>query len=388
MTADEIRGRWEGTITGTNTGRFRIEITPVLAGLVIEAILDDDAGLNISLVARSMTKVERFGTITILAVLSDDGSLTGDWKTTVGTTGKFEAQRPAEQVPPAAQQQALLTASATEKRLRVPFCIVDVDSLKRRFAGLRTGADEAARIHNAKQPAAQQLPLERLNELYRVAIILRGAEGELILSGDVLALASEVLAKPLQSVEFDIGLYYRFAFNQQQPLNRATVVLDFTRPSAFDLSNPSGSPTPNNSSIAVYGAEPIWVSGVFERVRAILQQGVVRTGWLHGPHVYDVLAYVLGFPLALAAVVLAASRLPAPPRIDPRAFGVAIFVFAAITGLYGFRLAFSVTRWRLPYVEFASAPEPLHRRLRVPTATVVIGAIASLAAAAIWALFH
>ena len=65
-----------------------------------------------------------------------------------------------------------------------------------------------------------------------------------------------------------------------------------------------------------------------------------------------------------------------------------VFVFAAITAMYLFRLAFSATRWLLPYVEFATAPEPLHRRLRVVFAAVIVGAIASLAAAAIWTLFQ
>jgi hypothetical protein len=166
------------------------------------------------------------------------------------------------------------------------------------------------------------------------------------------------------------------------------LVLDLTRPSAFDLSNPSGAPTPNDSRITVFGSESIWVAGVFERLRAILAQGAVRTGWLHGSYIYDVLTLLVGLPLSLASGVLLVTRLAPPVNIDSRAFGIAAFALAAISGLMFFRLAFSVTRWLLPYVEFAAAPEPVHRRLRLLGAGLLVGAVGSLLASAIWALFH
>lgn len=396
------RGVWFGTIGGTNQGQIRLALTPGPSELIAYGQLEDDQngaayligtaqcnenGVVLRLVAADPSLLERFGNVSVEAALSD-GQLVGTWVTTVGTSGTFQAERLDGQAPPAPPSPAVpLTIAATEKRLRVPSCVVDAEALTRILAALRTGAEEAARTHHAKQAGPNPIPLERLNELYRVTMILRGAEGELVLSADDHALDRERIPRPLQSVEFEIGLSYRIELSGQQAPNRATVTLDFSRPPAFDISNPSGAPTPNNSQISVYGSEPIWVSGVFERIRAVLQQGSVKTGWIHGPHVYDVLVYFVGIPFALAVAVLAASRIPAPEGLLGLSFSLAVFLFAGLTALWSFRLSFSISRWLLPYVEYAPAPEPLHRKLRLVIATTIVGAVASLSAAALWALF-
>src|SRR6266446_5157614 len=110
MTPDEVRGSWDGSIAGTNTGRFRFVLTVVPGGLVAHAVLDDNAagsarlvgtakldaaGLHLLLVNDDPTIANRFGTITVTAILAA-GALTGTWQTTAGTSGTFEARRASE----------------------------------------------------------------------------------------------------------------------------------------------------------------------------------------------------------------------------------------------------------------------------------------------------
>lgn len=402
MTVDEIRGQWVGTLDGTNTGHLQMEVVPAKEGFVVDVTLAEDGAspsalvgtgvvtngrLEMTLSARDPEHGAQYGNVTVTAEPAPNGSLQGTWSTSVGTAGKFTATK-ASPAPVEAQTPSLpaVTFSAHEKDSRIRSCTVDRETLRRLRAALRTAAEEAARAHKASM-TTQQLPVGQLEALYRVSVLARGRHGDLVLSDDPDVLSSDSLPKPLQRVEFEIGLYYRLANNQAAP-NRASLVLDFTRPSAFDFSNPSGDPTPNASRITVYGTEPIWVAGVFERLRAILDEGKVNTGWLHGAHTYDVLVFLLGFPLSLAGGVWLASRVHAPTGVDPRAFGIAAFALAAIVALTMFRLAFSVIRWLLPYVEFASLPEPVHRRLRVVGATILVGGLTSLLVAAITALFR
>jgi hypothetical protein len=403
MTVDEIRGRWVGTIDGTNTGHLQMEVVPAKEGFVVDVTLAENGGspsalvgtgvvtngrLEMTLSARDPEQGAQYGNVTVTAEPTPNGSLQGTWSTSVGTAGSFTA---AKALPSPVQTQTsslpAVTFSAHEKDSRIRSCTIDRETLRRLRSALRTAAEEAARAHKSALATTQQLPLPQLDALYRVSVLARGRHGDLVLSDDPEVLSSDSLPKPLQRVEFEIGLYYRVANNQPAP-NRASLVLDFTRPSAFDFSNPSGDPTPNASRITVYGAEPIWVAGVFERLRAILDEGKVNTGWLHGAHTYDVLLFLLGFPLSLTGGVLLASRVHAPTGVDPRAFGIAAFALAAIVGFAIFRLAFSVIRWLLPYVEFASLPEPVHRRLRVVGATILVGGLTSLLVAAITTLFR
>jgi len=218
-----------------------------------------------------------------------------------------------------------------------------------------------------------------------VTIVATGENGEQIATLDPEILNTERLPKPLKSILLDIGLYYRLMNNGANPPNTASVTIDFSKPHLIDLSNASGSPTPNESTIGVNGANLIWVSGVYETLLSTLAQTKVRTGWLHSAHIYDALLLVIGLPAVLISSATVASRLEKSPGTS---FAIATFVFVFFWSLTIFRLSFSLARWLLPYVEFSNVSQPLHRQVRVAIATLILGILASLVAAAIWAIFH
>lgn len=402
MGPEDFRGDWEGRFSGTNSGRLYLRLTPVPAGLVAEAKLDDDStgpayllgtgqiqdeSLRVELAARDPQVQAQFGTVSVTASFDGQGRLSGNWATSVGTQGQFQASPPTPPPSVALQPPIVSRVGVFEKQSRMPACVVNLDVLKRVHAVLQAAAEQAAEIHERKQYAAIAGGPAELARLYRVCVLVRGAQGEVTVTDDPNTLTADTLPQPLNSVDFEIGLNYRITTGNQAS-NRALVRFDFTRPPAFDLSNPSGSPTPNNSSLGAFGADTLWVAGIYERVNALLSQTKVGSSWLHRAHTYDVLVLLLGLPLAFSVAVLAASRTPAPPAVEAPVFRAAIAVFSAVLTLVLFRLAFSAIRWLLPYVEYAPSPEPLHRRVRVLLAGVILAVVTGTLGSALWTLLQ
>jgi hypothetical protein len=402
MAPEDLRGDWEGRFTGTNSGRLYLRLTPVPTGLVAEANLDDDASgpalllgaaaivgetLEVSLAARQPEALAQFGTVTVKASLDAQQQLVGEWRTTVGTSGNFLAGRPVPVPAPVSQTPLVSRAGIFEKQRRMPACVVNLDVLRRIHSTLQAGGKQAAEIHDRNQYEAIRGGVDELMRLYRVNVLVRGAQGEVSATDDPSALTLDALPQPLTLIEFEIGVNYRFATGKVAT-NRAMVRFDFTRPPALDLSNPSGQPTANISTIGAFGADTFWVAGIFERTNALLANTAVHTSWLHRSHTYDALLFVLGLPLAFAVAVLAASGVSIPRGVDAQVFRAAVAVFATVLTLVLFRLAFSLTRWLLPYIEFAPSPEPLHRRIRLLIAGIILAVVTGALGSAAYALLR
>ena len=402
-------GRWIGRIDGTNQGSFMLDVQQNDAALTGEINLND-AKLGIAvfdavgtvdkdkvtllLTPRGVAPGVEIKTTTVEGIVENDGTLRGRWETEAGTVGTLVAvreeksQRDMRALPPPAGPG---TATLFERSKRLPACVVDYDMLRRIYRDLKTGADEASRLAialAAVTPATGGTPRtpENIHLMNAVSILARGTTGEQVLIIDPEILNRESLPKPLLFVTFEIGLNHRLLANGAEAPNRVLINFDFSKPGIFDLSNPSGSPTPNNSNIRVIGTDSIWVSGVYEKLLSTTQQGKVA-GWLHSSHIYDALLAVIGLPVVLATAAVLSERLTAA-LANRTAYKIAVFLFAFYAALMVFRLSFSFTRWLLPYVEFSTAPQPRYRQMRAVFATVILGILASLGAAAIWAVLH
>ncbi len=398
MTPEELRGEWAGRFAGTNTGRLYLRLTPVVQCIVVEAKLDDDAvgpayllgtgtvaddTLTARLVSRDPANAAQFGTVDVIATAPAAGSLVGSWVTSAGTRGDFtlspSTPLPAPQQPPPATPPARI--SFFEKTVRTRACAVNLDVLRRVHAVLKEAAAEAASLHERKQYAPVPEGPAELQRRYRVMVIIRGAQGELTAMDDIAAIEPDVLPYPLTSVEFNIGFNYKAATGNEA-FNRAIIRFDFTRPPAFDISIPSSEPTPNSSIINILGADTLWVAGSFERVNAIICQTAVNSSWLHRKHAYDVLVSILGFPLAILLGALAGTHVPLPSGVNGQLIQLGVAFFVGLLTLMALRIAFSLIRWLLPYIEYVPSPEPLHRRIRVLLAggifTIVTGVLGSL----------
>ncbi|AEB08782.1 hypothetical protein Desac_0911 [Desulfobacca acetoxidans DSM 11109] len=402
-----LSGTWVGTISGTNVGSFILNLEErdgQLSGLV--HLTDFNNGLFIydcvgqvyenqldfEVKPRGFPELARVSPGKMTGTIQPDGSMTGSWSTEQGTAGTFLAFKqeiPAGQIVSAKISDAPAMVAFFEKQTHVQSCVVDIDILRRIHRELSSGSDEAARLELAQQaqlstaPSAAKVPSQGLDypnirALYSVTIVAKGLYGEQIMSIDPAILDEGRLPKPLASVEFNIGNFYSWKRNMVAP-NRATVRLDFTKPPIFDFPNPSILQTQNDSIIQVAGNDSIWVSGIYDKMKATLRHGRVKSSWLHSRYTYDILLIIIGLPAALAAASL----------IGELINGIVLkklagFIFTFLFSLSVFRIAFNTVRWLLPVIEFSGLPQPLHRQLRLGLSTIVLGVISSLGAALIW----
>ncbi len=397
----DLAGRWMGRIEGTNTGHFLLEMEQKEGTLTGQARLNDaafgvssfdvtgeatDERLTLHLAPREVMPGIQITPTTVRGEVQNDGSIRGDWQAQQGTAGIFVAEREQkvqERLNSFDPQAAAATAVAYEKTTRIPSCVVDYDILRRLYRDLSEGAAEALRIALATPGNMQDEKVLRL--AHAITILAHGENGEQVLTIDSAVLVQETLPRPLQSVRLELGLNYKIVLKGADAPNRAFVLLDLSKPKLFDLANPAGAPTPNNSTISVYGTGSIWVSGVYQRLLSTVEQGKTRVRLLHSAHVYDALLFTLGLPFVLTFAAVVSHRIAVAFSFGPEVYHVAAFIFILAVALMFFRVAFSFARWLLPYVEFAPQKQPMERRIRAFLAVVTLGVLGSLGA---WAILR
>lgn len=271
------------------------------------------------------------------------------------------------------QPQQIAKFNFFERQTRIQSCAVNLDVLRRIHKIMRDAGAEAASLDDRKQYTRIKGGVSELNRLYRATLIIRGAQGEVTATDDPASIEADLLPFPLQSIEFEIGFNYKTTLSGSQAFNRANVRFDFTRPPAFDISTPTSIPTPNISNISVFGSDTFWVSGLFERINAVIQQSALNTFKLHSAHAYDFLLIILGLPISFKLGLLVASTAPVIiPEANIIVTQIAVFFISFILFLLIFRIFFGFTRWLLPYVEYISTPLPIHRQIRAVIATVIV----------------
>lgn len=174
-------------------------------------------------------------------------------------------------------------------------------------------------------------------------------------------------------------------FNSGTPLknknyfiaNRCELFLDFTRPDVFDFSLLPSQATPNGSRVEVSGLNATWVNGVFHEIITFVRARSSVAPWLHAHSVYDVLLWLLGFPLAFWACYRASSVVD---RMFANAFlRAATYVYVFMAALFGFRVLFHYARWIWPRVEYESRKgrTVTHKLVWVAVILGVLGNLAS-----------
>lgn len=155
----------------------------------------------------------------------------------------------------------------------------------------------------------------------------------------------------------DIGSVF---FNSGSPLknksyyvaNRCEMYLDFSRPGVLDLTLLPSQATPNGSRVEVNGLDATWVNGVFHEVITFVRERSSMAPWLHKHSVYDVLLWLLGFPLSFWACYRASNLVD---RVFANGFvRAAIYLYVFMAALFGFRVLFHYARWIWPRVEYRS----------------------------------
>jgi hypothetical protein len=179
-------------------------------------------------------------------------------------------------------------------------------------------------------------------------------------------------------IEFDSAFLYRSRFNNLVPNNSFTVILDLFRPNVLDLSTP---PTQNASVANIWGLDATWANALHDELVAFFRQGRTKRGWLHLLRTYDVLVFLVGFPLSFD-IVYHLDRLIKHVAPLPEALSVALYVYAVLLVLFLFRILFNYARWVLPKLEIDAPRQHARAAHRVAISTLSLIILSALVKAA------
>jgi hypothetical protein len=141
--------------------------------------------------------------------------------------------------------------------------------------------------------------LERLRQVRNAFITtVRIINGEVITGHGEDFFDSPLLPERILSISYDTS-FGPTAILKYTPLDRASVLLDFSQPLPVDMAAQPSAPTPNNSNFLVTAETESWSTSLTTRIRDFFTEKATRVDWLHASATYNALQMILGVPLAL-----------------------------------------------------------------------------------------
>jgi hypothetical protein len=234
---------------------------------------------------------------------------------------------------------------------------------------------EVARYNPAGlEPEQFEKNRREIKEGFRLFLSVEGVDGTQLHGSIQDVFDSPNLPADINSVFFNSGTPLK---NKSYFVaNRCEMLLDFSRPGVFDFSLLPSQATPNGSRVEVSGLDATWVNGVFHEVITFLRERSSMAPWLHVHSVYDVLLWLLGFPLSFWACYRASNSVD---QVFANGFiRAAAYVYVFMAAVFGFRVLFHYARWIWPRVEYQSRKNRTlpHKFVWV---TIMLGVLGNLA---------
>jgi hypothetical protein len=235
----------------------------------------------------------------------------------------------------------------------IPACSLTLDDLRRLFGILERKASEAATeqvayMRTLSGPSVAKI-LEEARTFMGLTIQLHAANGEWRFANSVAPLSDDSAPAALTSVTYDCGAQYKTRFNQFRQ-NQVSVSINFTRTGLGDFSNLVLSEGLGSSFVSFSGVNSTWANAVDHELRTFFRDRATRRGWLHSKFSYDFALVFIAFPVILELIYKLDNRLSALIKL-PAAVFVALYVYLALVGLYGFRIFFNYVKWVFPKIE-------------------------------------
>jgi hypothetical protein len=255
------------------------------------------------------------------------------------------------------------------KQASISACKLRRDDLKRIYRLINekqteVGNNIVSKFFQTTEETPEQFQVRCTNvkNAFITTVSITGENGNVVTGHGDSFFDSPLLPERISSILYDTS----FSPNAQlkfTPNDRASILLDFSRPPLLNLGTLPSAPTPNNSNWFISAENESWCTSLSARLDEFFTQRLTRLNWLHQSAVYDALLFVMGFPLSLwgsyrLSKIIDWSGLPS-------ALSTAIYVYAFLLLLNVFRVLFSYTRWVFPKVELESEQSPvmLHRTI-------------------------
>jgi hypothetical protein len=206
--------------------------------------------------------------------------------------------------------------------------------------------------------------IKTLRDSFQLKITITGFSGDELWGSIEEVFDSVNFPEQVKSFFVDSELTLR-AVHNFYPHNSFTIFLDFSKPRIFDLSLLPSSGTPNESNLEVKGYDATWVNGVFNELKTFITKRSSTLSVVHNHSVYDVLLWVLGFPLSFWVCSKFSMSIDNAFGGNNAFVTAALYLYAFIAMLFVFRILFHYLRWVCPLVEYKNKNNKMliHRAL-------------------------
>ncbi|OLQ81725.1 hypothetical protein BIT28_16100 [Photobacterium proteolyticum] len=192
--------------------------------------------------------------------------------------------------------------------------------------------------------------IKTLRESFLLRVTIAGKDGEELWGPIDEVFCSVNYPEQVKSLYVDSESTLRYAHNYY-PHNTFKIFFDFSKPRVFDLSLLPSTGTPNESNVEVNGYDATWVNGVFSEIKKFLDNRSSKMSFVHNHSVYDVLLWILGFPLSFWVCSKLSSTIE-EAVVDNAFINSALYLYTFVATLFIFRVLFHYLRWVCPLVEY------------------------------------
>ena len=243
------------------------------------------------------------------------------------------------------------------QKIKVSSLSLDKDDLRKFCDILQERANSAAEIEvglfkkNDQTDEQFEENKKTLRDSFKLKITVAGKDGEELWGTIEEVFGSVNFPEDVKSLYVDSELTLKVVHNYY-PHNSFVIFLDFTKPNIFDFSLLPSHGTPNESNIEVKGYDATWVNGVFSELKKFINKRSSTLSIVHNHSVYDVLLWVLGFPISFWVCYKLSN--PIENVFGPNnSFATsALYLYAYVASLFVFRVLFHYLRWVCPLVEY------------------------------------
>lgn len=192
-----------------------------------------------------------------------------------------------------------------------------------------------------------------LKEGFELFITLSGVDGRKLTGNISQIFDSPNFPEEVKEVFFDTATPLRSRYNYH-PRNKMVLFLDFWKPEVLNFTILPSQETENASNFEIEGSDVTWVNGVFQEFFDFIDRRPSTSPWLHRHSIYDVLLWLVGFPLSFWICAKLS------PFVEPVFGGGLVFLKSAlyfyvfVVALNLLRIAFHYARWIWPLTEFRS----------------------------------
>ncbi|MCI0557731.1 MAG: hypothetical protein MN733_04495, partial [Nitrososphaera sp.] len=214
----------------------------------------------------------------------------------------------------------------------------------------------------------------RVKNAFITTVSITGANGHVVTGHGEAIFESPLVPERISSMLYDTS-FSPNAQLQYRPSDRASVLLDFSRPPLINFAAQPSAPTPNNSNWLVSAETESWSTSLSTRLSDFFSERKTLVDWLHRSATYDLLLLVAGFPFSLWGAYRLGNLIIAGKSLSS-VLNTAVYVYAFFVSANVFRALFSYSRWVFPKIELESPKSPALRH-RALWYALVIGVLVS-----------